>query len=76
MVVDKDIITKSDWLAWRDQRITKMCLDEMIEHIQNIAADLVQNAGKDQLNDRFQSGKISGLSEIADWQPDFKKDDV
>jgi hypothetical protein len=76
MSVEKDIITKSDWLAWRDQRITQMCLDDIIERIQNLAADLVQNAGKDQLNDRFQSGKISGLTEIADWQPEFKKDDI
>lgn len=73
--MEKDIVTKSDFLSWREQRITEMFLESVIERIQMLAGELVQNAGIDPLRDRFQSGRVSGLSELADWQPSFIQDE-
>lgn len=68
-------VTRQEFVAWRDSDITKMFFQYVIQRIEGIVSDLVTNAGLDQPSDRYKSGKISGLSELADWTPEFRKDD-
>jgi hypothetical protein len=69
------LTNKSDFLQWRNQSITKLFQDDMIEVLDNAKAWLMENAGKDQLEDRRIVGLISGVQWLVDWQPTLIDDE-
>lgn len=72
--MERDPVTMSDFLAWREQSITKAYFADIIERIEGMVGDIVVNAGIDQLKDRWKAGKVSGLTELADWKPEIKRE--
>lgn len=69
------LFTAGDFQAWLDHPVTKSMLEDIINLINAESADLIMNAGQNQIADRYKSGKIAGLAWVADWQPELKEVD-
>lgn len=73
--MSKDPISLQDFLAWKETAITQAFLSNVVELIEMLIADLVVTAGVDPIQDRYKSGRIAGLSELADWRPNLINED-
>lgn len=62
-------VAKSDFIAWKDNYVTKVFLSDVISLIEGLVSNLVDNAGKDAREDGYMAGRIRGLTELADWKP-------
>lgn len=58
------IITVPDFLDWKSQPVTKAVHAEMDGMIQGVAGELADNAGENQLHDRFRAGYIQGIRDV------------
>ena len=64
-------IEKDDFIAWRDHPVTQGFLQATLEEMNESVKDLIVGAGLNSLGDRYNCGKIQGLSWLVDWQPTF-----
>lgn len=63
-------LSKVDFQQWHDHPVTRMFLEEVLTVIDAELANLVNTAGLDPLIDRHRVGRIKGLTELAEWDPD------
>jgi len=67
-------VTKADYVQWRTDPVTKMFVEEMLVLVDSEIANLLMQAGLNPLADRHRVGRIDGLKEVAEWEPDFRED--
>jgi len=64
-------LSKDDWIQWKNLPCYTRFVEDMAEIAADVAGYLVQNAGKDSLEDRRMAGVIQGLKWLVEWQPEF-----
>lgn len=57
-------MTKQDFVAWKNNPVTKQVFAGLREREQDKAEDLIQAAGLDPLQDRYLSGYIAALRDF------------
>jgi hypothetical protein len=68
------VITKEDWVLWKDMSVTKDMFGEMTARAENIKEGLSKNAGVNPTQDRFWCGYLAGFLDIVNMQPEFEED--
>lgn len=65
------MMTKQDYLQWREHPVTQQFYQDMLEVIDTELASLSITAGENPLTDRKRVGAIAGVQWLLDWQPEF-----
>ena len=73
---DRDKLTRSDFLSWLKNPVTQLFLQETVDVMDNQLVKLINSAGKDSLDDRWTTGFIYGLRQLADWDPNLRTEEV
>lgn len=66
--------TKADYISWKTNPVTMSFLLTAIEEMNLSVKELVLYAGQNDKNDRFNCGRIAGLTWLTEWEPDFEED--
>ncbi len=67
-------ISKDDFLRWRESPVTQAFLENVLQAVDGELKFLASDAGLNPIQDRFRVGHIKGLTELADWEPEFVED--
>ena len=73
---ERDQISRSDFYNWMRNPVTQVFLEDTLNAIDDRIARLITGAGLDPLQDRWNVGYITGLRQLADWNPNFKEEEV
>lgn len=65
------LFSKDEYLEWRNHPVTEAFLADVIDLMDKDIADLVNYAGEDPSADRKKCGRVEGLKQLADWQPEI-----
>lgn len=72
--MDRQVVTHAEWRDWKEHPVTVLYLKEVFSIIETEIATLVTQAGQNSVSDSYKSGKIAGLTELADWKPQLVED--
>lgn len=73
--MDRTVLTLSQWRDWKGHPVTRVFMEELMEHASNYVSALATGAGTNSLEDRYKVGFIAGLGIASDWKPQLIEDE-
>lgn len=65
------MLTKVDYIAWRDSKETQEMLADAKEALESAAQELLTREDYYRDRDQFLKGFIKGLESVMTWRPEF-----
>lgn len=67
-------MNKVDYIAWRNDPITREFLEVVVKEMDHTIADLITYAGDNSAQDKYRKGVIDGLRWFIEWVPQVEDD--
>ena len=68
------MLNKSDYIAWRDSKETKMLHTEVAEAMERSVAEIVTTETWDSDRVQFLKGCMKAFEQVLTWRPEFVED--
>ena len=65
------MLTKEEYIAWRDSKETQEMLADAKEALESAASELLSREDNYRDRDQFLKGFIKGLESMMTWRPEF-----
>lgn len=65
------MVSKDDYIAWRNLDVTKEFLRDISDSSANIVSEVMNRILSDVPRDQYLKGFLGGLSVLAGWVPQF-----
>ena len=65
------MLTKEEYIAWRDSKETQEMLADAKEALESAASELLSREDNYRDRDQFLKGFIKGLESVMTWRPEF-----
>lgn len=69
------MVSKDDYIAWRNQEVTKEFYKDIGESSTDIGAEILNRVLSDVPRDQYLKGFIAGLSSAVSWKPEFSPEE-
>ena len=69
------MISKQDFIAWRDSDITKQLLHDIAETANDAAVELLTRKETNQDRDMFLKGFVDGIKSVTEWKLEVLQDE-
>jgi len=67
------MISKEDYLAWRQSAAFQEMEGSVLEAIEALGAELIRKTTSDPDRDQYVRGFIRGIQVMREWQPEFNE---
>jgi hypothetical protein len=68
------VITKEEFISWRDSNVTRELAQDIAENVQSSIATLINRRTPDTHDDQWIRGFVAGVNAVLDWQPEFEEE--